>query len=163
MNNINFQAVEQTAKAMALDPSLSIKKWNASVSWKDGVQNNLQIREFAPILMDEPTTLGGTDLAPNPVEYLIGAAASCYAITFEVLASQQGITLDSVDVNIEADLNAAVFLGLTEGEGGILSPKMTLSTKTTASEEEIKKIARMAMSKSPVLLSLNCEVEITVE
>lgn len=162
MNNIDFQAIEQTVKAMTQDPSLGMKKWNANITWKDGVQNNLTIRDFSPIPIDEPATLGGKDLAPNPVEYLIGAAASCFAITFEVLASQSGINLESLDVEIEADLNAAVFLGLTKGNGGILAPKMSLTAKTSATEEEINKVVDLAMSKSPVLLSLNSKIDISI-
>lgn len=163
MNNINFKTVEQTMRAMKEDPKLVMKKWIANVAWKDGVQNKLTIRDFNPIMVDEPQPLGGTDTAPNPVEYLIGAAASCFAITFEVIASQKGIELETVDVNIEADLNAAVFLGLEEGDGGILDPKLKLNTKASASETEIKEIADIALSKSPVLLSLNTKVELTVE
>jgi len=147
MNNIDFQAIEQTVKAMTQDPSLGMKKWNANITWKDGVQNNLTIRDFSPIPIDEPATLGGKDLAPNPVEYLIGAAASCFAITFEVLASQSGINLESLDVEIEADLKA---------------PKMSLTAKTSATEEEINKVVDLAMSKSPVLLSLNSKIDISI-
>lgn len=163
MNNINFKTVEQTIKAMKEDPKLAMKKWVANVAWKDGVQNKLTIRDFNPIMVDEPQPLGGTDIAPNPVEYLVGAAASCFAITFEVMASQKGIELEAVDVNIEADLNAAVFLGLEDGDGGILDPKLKLNAKTSASKTEIKEIAEIALLKSPVLLSLKTKIELTVE
>ncbi|WP_206460172.1 OsmC family protein [Anaerovorax sp. IOR16] len=163
MNHINFETVEQTVKAMKDDPNLAMKQWIANVSWNNGVQNELTIREFNPIMVDEPQPLGGTDIAPNPVEYLVGAAASCFAITFEVIASQKGIALETVNVKMEADLNAAVFLGLQEGDGGILNPKLTLNTKTSASEKEIKEIAEVALSKSPVLLSLNTKIELTIE
>ncbi len=163
MNNINFKSVEQTIIAMKEDPKLAMKKFTANVAWKDGVQNKLTIRDYNPIMVDEPQPLGGTDTAPNPVEYLVGAAASCFAITFEVIASQKGIKLETVDVNIEADLNAAVFLGFKEGDGGILDPKLKLNAKTSASKTEIKEIADIALSKSPVLLSLNTSIELTVE
>lgn len=163
MNNINFKAVDQTMKAMKEDPKLAMKKWVANVSWKDGVQNKLTIREFHPIMVDEPQPLGGTDFAPNPVEYLVGAAASCFTITFEVMASQIGIDLETVHVSMEADLNAAVFLGLEEGEGGILDPKIKLNVKSSASKSKVKEIADIALLKSPVLLSLKTKIELTVE
>lgn len=163
MNNINFQAVEQTVGAMKEDPKLAMKKWFAHVEWENGVQNRLTIRDFDSIMVDEPQPLGGTDIAPNPVEYLVGAAASCFAITFEVLASQRGFKLEKVDVFMEADLNAAVFLGLEEGKGGILEPKLRLKAKTSASEKEIKEIADIALTKSPVLLSLNTIIDLNLE
>lgn len=163
MNQISLDTIKQTAKAIMENPESKIRKWNALIQWKKGVQNEVSIRNFNPILMDEPETLGGTDKAPNPVEYLIGAAGSCFAITFEVMASQTGIQLESVNVKIEADLNAAVFLGIEEGNGGILNPVINLKVIADAPQEDLKKMAKVALSKSPVLSSLQEEIQINIE
>ncbi|MBS4192274.1 OsmC family protein [Bacillus sp. FJAT-49705] len=162
MNNINFRAVQQMMEAIQSDPALKMRKWHASIKWQDGVRNEVKIRDFEPFMMDEPQPLGGTDQAPNPVEMLIAAAGSCFAITFEVLASQKGITLEDVTVNIEADLNAAVFLGLEEGDGGILNPVLIIKAKTSASKEEIDTLVAESLSKSVVLASLKTDVNVTV-
>ncbi len=162
MNNINFEIVKDTVQAMQEDPSLKMKSWNANIEWKDGVENIAQIREFDSFIVDEPTPLGGTDLGANPVENLIAAAASCFAITFQVLASQKGIKINKMKTNIDADLNAAVFLGLEEGNGGILNPKITLDADTSASKEEITELAKIALSKSPVIISLAMDVDLEV-
>ncbi|MGE5704084.1 MAG: OsmC family protein [Clostridia bacterium] len=160
MNQINFEAAEKTVQAIQKDPSLKMRKWTAQIKWLQGVQNEVKVREFQPFHMDEPATLGGTDVAPNPVEMLIAAAGSCFAITFEVLASQNGIVLKEVSVNVEADLNAAVFLGLEEGYGGIFNPSVTIKAVTSASENEVRQIAKQALAKSPVLASLKHEVQL---
>ena len=163
MNNISFDVLQQTVKAIKENPELGMKKWAAHIHWKDGVQNQVIIRDFEPLMMDEPEALGGSDKGPNPIESLIGAAGSCFAITFEVFASQNGIKLEKVEVDIEADLNAAVFLGLEEGDGGILNPIIKLKAITSASEEEVKKIANLALSKSPVLVSLKANLELVIQ
>ncbi|KDR96707.1 Uncharacterized OsmC-related protein [Peptoclostridium litorale DSM 5388] len=163
MNNIDFNTLSQTANAMSENRELAMKKWSAKINWIDGVQNQISIRDFSPFLVDEPTPLGGTDKAPNPVEYLIGSAGSCFAITFQVMASQNNIKLNDVQVEIEADLNAAVFLGLEDGNGGILKPVIKLTARTSAKEAQIKEIASIALSKSPVLLSLNPEIELVIQ
>lgn len=162
MNGINFPAVEQTTKMIQEDLSLKMRKWQAEIDWKTGVVNTMKIRDFDPITIDEPEMLGGTDQGPNPVELLIGTAASCFSITFQVIASQQGITLEEVQATIEADLNAAVFLGLEEGDGGILEPTITLHAKTSANQKQVEEIAHMALQKSPVLLSLKTDVKVVV-
>lgn len=162
MNGINFPALEQTTKMIQEDPTLKMRNWQAKIDWKSGVENTLKIRDFDPITIDEPTLLGGTDKGPNPVELLIGTAGSCFSITFQVLASQQGITLEEVSVNIEADLNAAVFLGLEEGDGGILNPVITLKAKTSANEKQVEEIAQIALQKSPVLMSLKASVQLEI-
>ncbi|WP_431028540.1 OsmC family protein [Lysinibacillus sp. LZ02] len=163
MNEISLDIVQQTANALKENPHLKMKDWHAHIQWQTGVQNKVTIRDFDSFLMDEPETLGGTDKAPNPVEYLIGAAGSCFAITFEVMASQNGIKLESVDVKIEAELNAAVFLGIEEGDGGILNPIITLTVNADASKEQLAQIANIALLKSPVLNSLNKEVRLEIQ
>ncbi|MBO8172110.1 MAG: OsmC family protein [Bacillaceae bacterium] len=163
MNNIKLDVLNKTTEAITADRTLKMRKWNARVTWKDGVHNELNIREFPTIQVDEPDTLGGTDTAPNPVEYLIGAAASCFAITFEVMASQQGVTLKHVEADIEADLNAAVFLGIEEGYGGVINPVIKLKVESSASEDQVREIAEAALAKSPVLASLKEEVKLVIE
>lgn len=163
MNNIQLQALEQTAKMVAENPEMKMRPWHADVTWKNGVENEVKIREFAPFSMDEPEILGGTDKAPNPVEMLIGAAASCFAITFEVMASQNNIELKNVSIEIDAQLNAAVFLGLEEGKGGILNPVITLTADTSADKETLKKVAETALKNSPVINSLKEEVTLLIK
>lgn len=163
MNNIQLQALEQTAKMVAENPEMKMRPWHAEVTWKDGVENKVKIRDFAPFSTDEPEILGGTDKAPNPVEMLIGAAASCFAITFEVMASQNNIELTNISIDIDAQLNAAVFLGLEEGKGGILNPVITLTAETSADKETLKKVAKTALKNSPVINSLKEEVTLLIK
>lgn len=162
MNQISLDTIQQTAYAIKENPDLKIKNWSAHIQWEKGVQNKVFIRDFDSFLIDEPEILGGTDKAPNPVEYLISAAGSCFAITFEVMASQKEIQLESVDIKIEADLNAAVFLGIEEGESGILNPRIELIVNAEASKEELREIANNALVKSPVLCSLKKEVQLEI-
>lgn len=162
MNNISLEVLQQTAMGIQNDLSLRMTKWSAQVNWKDGVQNDLSIRNFPVLTTDEPAPLGGTDKGPNPVEYLIGAAASCFAITFEVMATQKGMTLKQVEVTIEANLNAAVFLGIEEGDGGILNPIIHLNVDTDGTTEQIQEIAEIALTKSPVLASLKTDIQLNI-
>lgn len=163
MNNISFEAVKQTVNAIKENPEAGIKKWFAHIEWKDGVENHVTIRQFPHLITDEPAQLGGTDKGPNPVEYLLGATGSCFAITFEVIASQMGIKLEKVDVDVEADINAAVFLGIEEGDSGILNPIIKLKAVTSASNEQVREIGKIALAKSPVLASLQGKLELVIE
>jgi len=71
--------------------------------------------------------------------------------------------LNKVEVAIEANLNAAVFLGIEEGDGGILNPVIHLHVEAEATEEQLKDIAEVALSKSPVLASLKKEIQLIIE
>src|ERR1700689_4982626 len=61
--------------------------------------------------VDEPQALGGEDLAANPVQYALASLGSCQAITYRIWAEQLGISLDSVTVRVEGDLDLRGFFG----------------------------------------------------
>ncbi|OZC02678.1 bifunctional alpha/beta hydrolase/OsmC family protein [Rubricoccus marinus] len=49
---------------------------------------------------DEPTSIGGTETAPTPYDYLGAALAACTAMTLRMYAGRKGLPMDSVDVTV---------------------------------------------------------------
>ncbi len=52
-------------------------------------------------IADEPVTDGGGDTGMSPYQLLVGALASCTAITVKMYANKKGWPLDDVEVQIE--------------------------------------------------------------
>ena len=63
---------------------------------------------------DEPPSLGGSDAAANPVEYVLGALGACQAITFRVWSEALGIPFDEVEVRVAGDLDVRGFFGVDD-------------------------------------------------
>ncbi|WP_321948041.1 OsmC family protein [Paraburkholderia sp. J10-1] len=61
---------------------------------------------------DEPMSLLGTDSAVSPAEYIMKGLAGCYAVTLAALASQEGIALKNIAVELEFDVDLSGFLGI---------------------------------------------------
>ncbi|WP_077328420.1 OsmC family protein [Virgibacillus siamensis] len=61
--------------------------------------------------IDEPRELGGTDQAPNPVEYLLGALGGCINVLVTSFAKQFSVEVKDLSVHIEGDLDPDGFQG----------------------------------------------------
>ncbi len=64
--------------------------------------------------VDEPPALGGGGTAPNPVEYALASLGSCQAITYRFWAEHLGISLDTLTVTVEGDLDIRNFFGFDD-------------------------------------------------
>lgn len=52
------------------------------------------------LVLDEPTSLGGTDAGPTPVETLLTALGACTAMTLQMYATRKGWPLRKVEVTL---------------------------------------------------------------
>lgn len=68
------------------------------------------------VIVDEPTSLGGTDTAPNPVEYVLAAFAGCLNVMGNLIAKEMGFELRGLDIRIRGELNPAKLFGTSDAE-----------------------------------------------
>ncbi|WP_283114701.1 OsmC family protein, partial [Neisseria flavescens] len=57
--------------------------------------------------------------APNPVEYLISAAAGCCSIGFELQAALAGVKLEQFEISASGSIDLAKLFGMEDGYGGL--------------------------------------------
>ncbi len=76
------------------------------------------IRDLPPYIVDEPPGLLGDDTAPNPSEASLAALGSCLAVGIHANAVAQGITVQRLELQLEADINITAVWGT-----GDTSPK----------------------------------------
>ncbi len=76
------------------------------------------IRNLPPYIVDEPPGLLGDDTAPNPSEASLAALGSCLAVGIHANAVARNITIRSLELELEADINITAVWGT-----GDTSPK----------------------------------------
>ena len=62
--------------------------------------------------------LGGTNIAANPVEQILGALGSCLAIGYTAGAVARGITIQDLRIDLAGHIDLPVFFGLKDGHAG---------------------------------------------
>lgn len=101
-------------------------------------KTKIKIRGFQ-LIVDEPKELGGTDEAPNPVEYILAGYAGCINVVAHIVAKELHIKLKDLQIDIEGDLDPNRLFGtsFTERAG---YKSLTVNLKTQANFDEGTKI-----------------------
>lgn len=112
---------------------------------------------------DEPTSVGGLDLGPDPYEHLLAALGSCTSMTIRMYANRKELPLDDVNVWVSHDRQY-----LDDCEGCDDNPRRidvlerTITFKGDLSEEQTNKLLEIA-DKCPVHRTLTNEIRIRTQ
>ena len=102
--------------------------------------------------VDEPRSVGGGGVAPNPVQYALASLGSCQAITYRIWAAILGVELDSVSVRVEGDLDLRSCFGVDDGvRPGFSAVRVEVTETGPESEERYAELAAAVDEHCPVL------------
>lgn len=107
--------------------------------------------------------MGGEKATPNPMEYLIGAAAGCCSIGFELQAAQAGVKLEQFEISARGGIDMAKLFGMEDGYGGLDNLVLTVKVKVDADLPTLQNFADRSAANSPVLNSLKARAKVVVE
>ncbi len=128
--------------------------FNVESTTKSGSQSEVQVRQFK-VLIDEPSQLGGTDEAPNPVEYLLCGLSGCMHIMAFKVAQELNMELSDLKIKITGELNPMKLFGMpTDDRAGYQGITIELHPVTSATPETLEQWKTIMAQRSPVLDNL---------
>lgn len=140
-----------TATAVAAKASNAHVVFAADAEATDGVSSSIDLRSFH-VTVDEPAALGGTDTAPNPVEYYLAGLLSCQVVTYRFWAQRLGIQVDSIRLHAEGDLDVRGFFGLDDAvRPGFTEVRVIADVTGPESVERYTELQRVVEAHCPVL------------
>src|SRR4029450_6204067 len=90
LNDVNLEKLKATDAAVRANPGLEKLTIKAKSTWCGGPRTQVTLSEWYagghkmppaprrfPIMVDEPSDLGGGDAAPFPIEVVLAALAGC--------------------------------------------------------------------------------------
>ena len=153
-NNQLKSVLLNTISQIASKSETSKAVFNVETKLLDGVKCEAIIRNFF-VYVDEPENLGGLDTAPNPVELLLAALGTCQEIVYSAFASIHGISLDEVTVDVKGTLDLKGLFALEQNTpAGFNEITYKTTIKSSADEEEIKKLVEAVEAHCPLLDTL---------
>jgi uncharacterized OsmC-like protein len=100
---------------------------------------------------DLPSNAGGSDSAPTPGVLGRAALGSCLAMGYMLWASKLEVSIDSLEVEIQADSDDGVLFGVSDAPPGYSEVRYCVRVQSSASEEEIVKVLDAGDRHSPYL------------
>lgn len=176
LNGVNVDQLVQTVGLIEKDPDLATFRFRATNTWLGGGHSRTSIQGFwgagqedgsrdKPFVLegDEPPVLLGANHAPNAVETVLHALASCIAIGVAYNAAAQGIEIRNLEMDLEGEMDLHGFLGLKpDVRAGYHNIQLTYRVDTDASPEKIDELCAYVQRTSPVLDMLRNPVEVNV-
>lgn len=106
------------------------------------------------LICDEPSTLGGSDKGPNPLEFFMSAIGFCENVTLARFAALRGLELDSIETSVRGHWDRR---GQGEWEG--VEPRFkdfVVETRITSSAplDEIRETVLTTHARCPMHASI---------
>jgi uncharacterized OsmC-like protein len=172
VNGIDLGVLRQTVQAIQHDPDLARCQFRARNRWIDANHNRTTIETFYAAKeershakafeedADEPPILAGRDEAPNPVEHLLNALATCLTTAMVAHAAVRGIDIERLEAVIEGDIDLRGYLGLArEVPKGYQKIRVTFYATSDQDTETLKHLAEF----SPVYNTLISGVDVDLQ
>lgn len=107
------------------------------------------------VVIDEPTSFGGSDKAANPAEVMLAGVAASLCVTLRCYAALQGIAVGRIEVGIGGALDIRGFFDADPAvRSGFGSLDITLKVESDAAPEALRRLLAAVDRGCPVLDSV---------
>lgn len=113
--------------------------------------------------VDEPEDFGGNNKAPNPLEYMFTALASCLNVTTHQVAEEHEVEVDSLEIDVEGELDLAGFMGEEDKRAGFQKINVDVRIETDADRETEQEILEEAEGRCPVSDNIQHETDLNLD
>ena len=175
LNDVNVDGIKAFDKAVRENPAFAQRTVKVRSSWLRGTKTLVEIgdhqamgkrvtpptRRFV-VTADAPPGLGGVDAGPAAVEVALAAVASCLTSGVAANAALFDVPLDGIDIDLEADIDLRGVLGHDKTvRNGFSAIRYTVTVRSPASEDRVRKCKETIDRKSPVLDVLTRPVSVS--
>lgn len=174
LNGWDVDAMNEAVEGVKQEPESGRLTWRSRVCWDRGFGLDVHtsgIEQLGDVVErpftlrgDHPPELLGENTGATAIELLMGALGACMAGTFAAQATARGIEVESLEIDVSADLDLNGFFGLQPVDPGVSNVTVAFRIRSDAGEDVLREIADAARAHSPVYDSVTrpIEVEATV-
>jgi uncharacterized OsmC-like protein len=176
-NGVDVGQILNVIGAIEADSGYAKFQWRATNQWIDGELNRSRIKDFFAgnaedstrkeaftLYVDEPPIASGQNRAPNSMEYLLHALASCLTGTLVNHAAVRGIEIEAVESSYTGDMDVRGLFGLADDvRKGFSKVTVNMRVKSGASVEDLTEMALFSPVYDVISNSLPVEFTLTTD
>ncbi|HZM62535.1 MAG TPA: OsmC family protein, partial [Vicinamibacterales bacterium] len=176
-NGVDTPNLLATINVVKGTPALAKFRFRASSRWINGTYSESRVESFSGAGgehthqsefrygADHPAVLVGQDRGPTPIEFLLHGLASCITAGIGNIAAVRGVTLTSVESQVEGDIDLQGILGLSNTvRNGYERIRINFTIAGDAPPEKLREIVEQSRARSAVydVLTNGVPVDVTV-
>jgi putative redox protein len=110
----------------------------------------IHVREFPPLLSDEPPSRGGQDRGPSPLELLLASLCSCTNVTAGRMAEKLRFEYSGLETHAEGELDTRGRRGLADVPVHYRAVRLRVTIATGEPDKRIERLAHLVARYCPV-------------
>jgi len=174
-NGVDVGQIMDVIGAIEADPDYAKFQWRATNQWIEGGLSRSRIKDFFAgnaedtsrkeaftLDSDEPTIAAGQNRAPNSMEFVLHALASCLTGTLVYHSAVRGIAIEAVESSYTGDMDVRGLFGLADDvRKGFSKVTVNMRVKSEARSEELTELALHSPVYDIISKSLPVEFALT--
>ncbi|MGA9153004.1 MAG: OsmC family protein [Candidatus Nitrosopolaris sp.] len=168
LNGVNTQTLSGVYESMRNQPEMAKATFSVKSEWNGGFSVTCSSKDFRSggkniernkeyrMQYDFPNRLSGKDSGPTVCEVCMGSLAACLTQTIVSHASSRGIMIDSINIDVEGDVDLRGFTGISNDvRPGAQQFRVNMNIKSnSASKEQINELREIGKRFSPAFDTL---------
>ncbi len=151
--------------APTVDPNARKLTYRNLTARNDGNDKTVvSVRDTQDLVIDHPTSRGGTNEGPTPVETVLGGLVGCDAVITRSVAKILKFEYGAIDYTCEAQIDTRGVAGVKGVRPYFETVTITKTIQTNESAERIEKLKKNVEQRCPVSnLVRDAGVDLTIE
>jgi putative redox protein len=111
-------------------------------------------------IISEPVHVGGQNVAPSPLEFLLSGAVGCYAAVFAFYAAKMGVSYDSFEAVARTAFDVRGHMIPNAPPSGFQKVTIEISVVSDAPRDKLEDVERLALAGCPGISTLQRPVPV---
>ena len=111
-------------------------------------------------IISEPVHVGGQNVAPTPLEFLLSGAVGCYAAVFAFYAAKMGVSYQNFEATARADFDVSGHMMPDAPSSAFQALTIDMRIVSDAAPARLAEIERLALEGCPGIATLRNPVAV---